>query len=211
MATFELRNATMLSRSDRRWAAAAFAACVAIGLGNDLLFNAVRGTQSIYLIDFALKALMLFVAMQAAQRLPPVRAQRPRWFLLLGALILCIVAGLLSEHIAPIIGDVWRLFEWPTITWPSLRAFDLTAGLLLNAAAEEFAYRRLALAVLPFGPRGNLIASAVLFGLVHWGNGLGYMMGAMLCGLCWGFAYQRTGSLALVIAAHYVVDFVIFF
>jgi membrane protease YdiL (CAAX protease family) len=210
MATYELRSATTLDRADWPSPAVAFAACVAIGLGNDVLFNAVRGTQAIYPIDYALKALMLFVALKAVHRLSPVRGQRRRWFLLFGVLVVCIAAGLLSQHVAPIIGDAWRLFEWPPISWPFLRAFDLTAGLLLSAAAEELVYRRLALAVLPFGSRGNLVASAVLFGLIHWGNGLGIMAATTLSGFFWGFAYQRTGSLALVITAHYIVDFVIF-
>ena len=211
MTTYTLRSTTTFLRADRRWAAAAFGFCLVIGLGNDFLFNAVRGNLAIYLIDYALKALMLLVALPALARLPPAPGKPHPWPVLLALLAASLAAGLLSNQLEPVVGEAWRLFEWPAIQWQFFRGFDLTIGLLLNAAAEELIYRRIAFAVLPFGPVGNLLASTVLFGLVHWGSGPVTMLGAALAGLCLGLAFQRTGSLLLVITAHYVVDLVNFY
>ena len=206
MTTYPLRSTALTVPTRGTRPAIAFGVCLAVGLGNDIVFNAIRGSQAIYLVDYALKALMLFLALKALPEVPTVAARRIGWPLRAGVLFVCIAAGILSIKLETAIDPAWRLFEWPALPSNLYRGLDLTAGLLLNAAAEELAYRRLALAVLPFGPRGNLLAAALLFGLIHWGGGPGNVLGATICGLCWGPAYHFTGSLALVIAAHYLVD-----
>lgn len=60
------------------------------------------------------------------------------------------------------------------------------------------------------GATGNLLASSLLFGLIHWGYGPGGIVAAAITGLAFGYTYQRTGSLSLVILAHYLVDVLLF-
>ena len=182
---------------------------VFVGLANDLLFNLLRGSYAIYLVDYVTKAALLGIAWPAAAALAPAPAQRRPWPIVAALLVSCVVVGVGAELAAAQL-EAWRLFEWPRIPWPHLRAFDLTAGLLLNAASEELIYRRIALAVLPFSARGNLVVSALLFGALHWGAGPGAILGGAITGLAFGYAYQRTGSLALVIIVHYLVDVVLF-
>ena len=190
--------------------AAAFAICVAIGAGNDILFHLVRGTYAIYVIDYALKALMLLVAWRASETLAPVPARRDPWPLEQEMLVLCFVVGVGGSALGATLGPSCRLFEWPAIASPTLRAADLSLGLLLSAGAEELAYRRLALAVLPFSPRANVVVGALIFGFVHWGAGPGSVIAATLCGLAFGYAYRRTGSLFVPILAHYLVNLALF-
>jgi membrane protease YdiL (CAAX protease family) len=190
--------------------AAAFAISVALGLGNDLLFNLVRGGLAIYLIGYALKATILLIAWRAVAAVPPMPARGDPWPVEQDMLLLCCAVGIGTSVMGVVLDPGWRLFEWPRIASPALRAFDLSAGLLLNAAAEELAFRRLALAVLPFAPRTNLVVSALIFGLIHWGAGLGSVLSGIACGLAFGYAYRRTGSLFTVILAHYVVNLALF-
>jgi membrane protease YdiL (CAAX protease family) len=87
---------------------------------------------------------------------------------------------------------------------------DVSLGLLLSALVEEMVFRRLALAVLPGPGWARLIASSLLFGLIHWGHGYGHMVETAVFGLGLGAVYLGTGSLRLVFAAHYAVNFLAF-
>src|SRR5262245_60479750 len=117
--------------------AVAFAICVAIGLGNDLLFNLVRGSLAMYPIDYALKATVLLIAWRAAATLRPVPARGDPWPAEQDMLLLCCAVGIGTSVMGVVLDPGWRLFEWPRIASPALRVFDLSAGLMLNAAAEE--------------------------------------------------------------------------
>lgn len=104
------------------------------------------------------------------------------------------------------------LFSWPKIAMPWLLVFDLTAGLALTAVVEELMARRLAWHVLaPRFPHpwATLTVSSLLFGLGHWGAGPWNTISATLGGAALFLAYQRTGSLMLVIAAHYTINLII--
>jgi membrane protease YdiL (CAAX protease family) len=95
-------------------------------------------------------------------------------------------------------------------TW--LIAVDLTAGLALTAVAEELIFRRLFLDV--FQKRLAVPAlygvSAALFAAIHWSNGLGTIGGAFLTGLMLLWLTRRTGTVLPAIAAHYIINLVLF-
>jgi membrane protease YdiL (CAAX protease family) len=190
-------------------AAAILCLGVFVGVANDLVFALLRGSYGIYLVDYATKAALVAIAWPVAVWLAPATARRCARLIAIALFAACIVVGVGSQALVPFL-EAWRLFEWPHIPWPALHVFDLTAGLLLNAVAEELIYRRIALAALPFSAHGNLAASALLFGLIHWGGGPGAIFAAALTALALGYAYQRTGSLTLVIVAHYLVNLVLF-
>ncbi|MBI4968515.1 MAG: CPBP family intramembrane metalloprotease [Rhodospirillales bacterium] len=190
-----------------RWA---LALCFLIGAGNDLLFWLARGSYAVYLIDYGSKLAVLALCWACWKAVPPAPRRDTTFSLALGLFLLAVAGGLLTGPLPDLLGRGWRLLSWPDITVPILRILDLSLGILLTAIAEELVYRRLAFAVLPGSPAAILVASSVLFGLIHWGEGYGAIVAATLAGVAFGLAWRRTGSLALVIAAHYLVDLILF-
>ena len=55
-----------------------------------------------------------------------------------------------------------------------------------------------------------LVAGALLFGLVHFGGGMSYVIAAVLAGLGYGWAFQRTRRLEAAMAVHFGVNAVHF-
>jgi len=90
--------------------------------------------------------------------------------------------------------------------------FDLTVGLALTAVAEELVFRRLYLDA--FGARLSplplYVLSAAVFAAVHWSIGLGTVAGTFVVGLMLLWLTRRTGSVLPAIAAHYVINLVLF-
>ena len=91
---------------------------------------------------------------------------------------------------------------------------DITAGLALTAIAEELVFRRLFYNVLrPFFTSSVLfvLASAVVFGLIHWSGGVANVVSAAIAGVALMALMLRTGSVVPAIVAHYLVNFVLFY
>ncbi len=105
------------------------------------------------------------------------------------------------------------IFPYPQPTSTFLHAIDLTFGLTLVAASEEFLFRVL----MPrfFASFHNskvfvLLGSSLLFGLVHWEHGVGSVVAAFIIGVVLMYSVQRTGSLRPALLAHYLMDLWIF-
>ncbi len=106
-----------------------------------------------------------------------------------------------------------RLGSIPFIPPGWMEAMDLSAGLALVAISEELVFRGVLQARLsayfqskPIG----LLSTAILFGLVHWSNGLGSVLQTALVGFAFGLCVMRGRSLLPVILAHYVADLLVF-
>lgn len=91
----------------------------------------------------------------------------------------------------------------PQVTW-----LWLLINIVLVCFAEEVLYRGYlqgGLAALlngqPFGPALAISASAALFGLSHFGQGLSIQLLSLLAGIGYGIAYRRAGLIG-AIAAH---------
>lgn len=183
---------------------------------NDFAFMALSGQKELLYADYGFKLAILAAAFLAARHLPPPVAVWRQGGERAAAMMLAIVTAmvlqvdLLADWID---GQVpsWDLFDWPKGIGPWLKALDLSFGLALTAYAEEFLFRRLALSVLPGSLAARVIVSSLLFGLVHWSEGLGSMTAVGLAGAVLALGYVRTGSLMLVVLAHYVVDVILFF
>lgn len=52
----------------------------------------------------------------------------------------------------------------------------------------------------------SLLSAAVLFGLVHYGGGVKYIILAVLAGIGYGFAYQKTTAIEASILTHFSVN-----
>jgi len=183
---------------------------VAISVLNDLLFTLFKDTYGIYLTDYAAKLLMLLLVLMVWRTLPPAPSNRLSVWTFPLLWLGLVVFSQAIEPLSVFLGQGWQLFRWPFIENPWLWWLDLSLGLILVATVEEMVDRRLALAVLPGPMWGRLVVSSLLFGLAHWGQGYGHMAETAVFGLVFGLVYLWTGSLKLVIAAHYAVDFLVF-
>lgn len=196
----------------------AFALALFLFVTNDFLFWLASGSYAIYAVDYGVKLAMLALLLAAGvHRMadpPPQDAPGVAVFVLgfvfaaAANLVLILAAARLEQIVPPP-----HLFTWPRLDIPWLVAFDLTLGLALTAAVEELTARRLAWNVLQ--PRlswawGPLVVSSILFGLGHWGRGPWNIASATLGGMALFLVYRRTGSLTLVVAAHYFVDLLVF-
>jgi membrane protease YdiL (CAAX protease family) len=62
-----------------------------------------------------------------------------------------------------------------------------------------------------FGPRRGFLFATALYAAVHLGSGNAMLvLAAAVCGLFWGFIYERTGSVLLAAVSHTVWDLAVF-
>lgn len=204
-----LNGGMRLTRTKTRMRTVYIAAMIAFAL-NDFLFWAFSDTYGMYIVDYALRAVLLLFLWTARDSLPP-NPKGTSSVVLFGALFIALLAfNQLCEPISARLGSGWLLFKWQVIENQVLNIFDLTVGLAMVAISEEIVSRRLALAVLPGPIWFRVIASSSLFGLAHWGEGYGQIVETGIIGLALAVAYVWTGSLGLVVAAHYAIDFMSF-
>lgn len=99
--------------------------------------------------------------------------------------------------------------------WPPYTPVFLFVNLFFTCVAEEALFRGvlqqrlaglLAAARVPHAGATALIATAVLFGLVHTGGGWGYVLLATLAGVGYGYALLRTGRIEAAILVHFSVN-----
>ncbi len=187
-------------------------------VANDFLFWLTSEDYAIYFADYAVKLAMLALMLAAGvhrladprPRQPPRRIALAAWFVFAVAANLVVfdaVDWTRRELPTP------YLFTWPRIEIVWLRVLDFAAGLALTAVVEELMARRLAWHMLAprfSSPWAPLAVSSLLFGLGHWGDGPWNTIGATLGGAALFLAYRRTGSLALVIVAHFLVNLILF-
>lgn len=106
-----------------------------------------------------------------------------------------------------------KLFVYPEINDPAVRVFDLTAGLVLTAVAEELAFRALmrrALERFSGNTAVIVLTSASAFAAIHWSNGLGSLAVSFIAGGLLMVLYIRNGSLVPAVVAHYAADLILF-
>jgi membrane protease YdiL (CAAX protease family) len=117
--------------------------------------------------------------------------------------------------IDPIVRSFLPTFELsrsPEIPGGLLRTFDLWMGLLLVAVSEELAFRHFLFSVLSStmqSERAAVVASAAAFGAIHFLGGPAHMLTAFMYGILVGIAFARTRRLWICVAAHYVLNLVI--
>jgi membrane protease YdiL (CAAX protease family) len=196
----------------------AYGLTLAISVANDLLLGLTAERYALYFADYAVKLVMLALLLVAGvhQLADPRPKVRPRPAVFVLWFVFAVVVHLSVVFIVARLERIWplpHLFAWPRLGNSWLMAVDLTFGIALSVVVEELMARRLAWNVLQphfahtWGP---LVVSSLFFSLGHWGRGPWNMMSATLVGATLFIAYRRTGSLALVIAAHYLVNFLVF-
>jgi len=189
-----------------------------IFLLNDYLFMMARTAGAWLMIDYGSRLLAIGIVFYLVHR----KISRPSEFGLTSIsfrsglfwMLLLTVSGLLIDQVG------WRFLEqvlpntqltfMPKIKNPFMNFFDLTFGVALVAVSEELVFRGYCFSALQgLWPRWVIVAvSAILFGLIHWSQGLHAIVSTALWGILPMVAMARTGSIFPAMIAHYVTDLV---
>jgi membrane protease YdiL (CAAX protease family) len=191
---------------------------------NDLLYMRAAGVSDWLLADYGSKTLVLILilafpdtrrALAGAWTWAPFE-RTPRYAPLAWALAVAGVVVIAFLYLKPPLDAFapgMKLFVYPDIDDPAVHAFDLSAGLVLTAVAEELAFRGLARRVIG-AFTGNTTAitviSALAFAAIHWSNGLGSLTIAFIAGILLMALHIRSGSLWPPVIAHYLADLALF-
>ena len=130
----------------------------------------------------------------------------PKKEFFLHTIVLTIVSLFLFEYVIDYIYSGGFL-EFPEIKNNTLFIFDLTIGIALVALSEELLFRGLIYNRLT---KHKVLFSSILFGLIHWGSGFDSVVIATIIGVLFALSYKKTGSIYPAIAAHYLIDFILF-
>jgi uncharacterized protein len=103
-----------------------------------------------------------------------------------------------------------QLASMPKIDNSFVNIFDLTFGVALVAASEETVFRGYFYSALHdrLSPRALVATSAVLFGMIHWSQGLHAVVSTALWGILPMVSMVRTRSIIPAVIAHYITDVV---
>ncbi|MBI3899480.1 MAG: CPBP family intramembrane metalloprotease [Gammaproteobacteria bacterium] len=98
--------------------------------------------------------------------------------------------------------------KWTTyyFVWAVIYLFFVILG--EEALFRGFIQRELAQALSkrPFGQGIAIGITAVLFGLVHFDGGIGYIVLATIAGIGYGITFQRSGRIEMSILAHFTLN-----
>lgn len=196
------------------------AGAVVLFFVNDVGFILTTTTAQFLAVDFAFRTAVL-VLLATTPGLRDVVTGFLRYKGRLSVLAtwvagLCVSAYLiwvLEFFLDELIGG-WRLFSYPAIDSTPLFVLDITFGLALVALTEEAVFRAGFLIIgraRNWSPLAVLLISSAVFALVHWSLGVGNVIAAFVTGIAFMVATMRTGSLLPAVAAHYLVNLVLFF
>jgi membrane protease YdiL (CAAX protease family) len=103
----------------------------------------------------------------------------------------------------------------PDFDLPSgIHLIDLTFGLALVAISEELLCRRCGKLVLRSylaDDRLMILVSALLFGLMHWSQGIAAMPSIIVLGAFMMRVHLEVGALWPLMVAHYIIDVIVFY
>jgi membrane protease YdiL (CAAX protease family) len=141
---------------------------------------------------------------------PALRLHRGRWSWIRG-LVIGLATAVVCLGLALVLGEMAIAPKWPDVGWlwaiNNLLLVCLTEEALFRGYLQEGLTRRFA------DRRGGetfaIAIAAALFGVVHAGGGLGYVLVAALAGVGYGIAY-RYGGLQASVMAHFGLNLVHF-
>ena len=187
---------------------------------NDVFFLVIDRWWVATVVDYATRLLVIAAILiprplriLAEPPKAPIGTCQRAWLLLSGVLLTMICLTVAGHFWLPV---SWRSGLTGVYLPPDSQAFymfDLLVGLWLVAVSEELLCRRIARNVLQqfLHERWKLVAvSALLFGLMHWGNGLNNVIVASLDGVLFMLLFMATGRLWPVVVVHYAINFLIF-
>lgn len=182
---------------------------------NDFVFLGVEGYRAWLAADYAARLIALACLLGPAAPRAAIRAglrARPRAIVLCAVALCAAALGIAADGARGAVAAALPGLDgirFPAPEAPLLHAFDLSVGLALVALSEELAFRAPLLLATRDGRIGRasgLIVSALLFGLIHWSQGLDNVVAGTLVGLVLGAATLATRTLWPALIAHYLVD-----
>jgi|SaaInlStandDraft_2_1057019.scaffolds.fasta_scaffold24648_1 uncharacterized protein len=102
-----------------------------------------------------------------------------------------------------------ELFTYPDLDLGAVYWLDVTFGLALVALSEELAFRTVAKRVIGAFSENQVwlvVVSSVVFGIIHWSNGVPNIIDSAVVGAVLMVFYLRSGSILGPVAAHYLID-----
>jgi len=185
---------------------------------NDFLFLTAKSYGMWLLIDYGSRLLAVGIAFALVRRKISGAAE----FGLTGIpfrsgllwLLLLTATGILIDQVG------WRflkqllpltqLASMPKIDNSFVYIFDLTFGVALVAASEEAVFRGYCFTALHdrLAPRVLVALSAVLFGMIHWSQGLHAVLSTALWGILPMVSMVKTRSIIPAVISHYITDLV---
>jgi len=189
-----------------------------IFLLNDFLFLTAKSYGTWLLIDYGSRLLAVGIVFALVHR----KISRSAEFGLTGIpfrsglmwLLLLTATGLLIDQVG------WRFLEqhlphtqlasMPKIKNSFVNIFDLTFGVALVALSEEIVFRGYCYSALHdrLSPPALVALSVVLFGMIHWSQGLHAIVSTALWGILPMVSMVRTRSILPAMIAHYITDLV---
>lgn len=121
----------------------------------------------------------------------------------IGLYFLALESGLTSQVIPNALNSNW----W---TVPVLLLAALKAGLLEEIVVVAFFFRKLGLAFPKLSPWWVIVLSALLRASYHLYQGPSAFVGNFLMGLAFGYYFHKTGRVAVLVLAHFVMDATVF-
>ena len=121
----------------------------------------------------------------------------------IGLYFLALETGLTSQVIPNALNSNW----W---TIPVLLLAALKAGLLEEIVVVAFFFRKLELAFPKLSPWWVIVLSALLRASYHLYQGPSAFVGNFLMGLAFGYYFHKTGRVAVLVLAHFVMDATVF-
>jgi membrane protease YdiL (CAAX protease family) len=186
---------------------------------NDFLFIRASDWKEYLAVDYGARLLVIAIVF-ASPTLRPLAFLRERLAIKISSALLLVIACIALERLSVVYLErpLARLFPgtimsgFPALP-PAIRNLDLALGMLLVAFSEELLCRRCAKFVLRRYLRSDLqviAVSAMLFGAMHWSNGIGSVISITLIGAFLMRVYLDTGTVVPVIVAHYIIDVIAF-
>jgi len=205
-----------LSATEIALVAILFAASV---LDDIILMMHIADINDFLLFDYGKKAVMFAVCLSMpgfrqvcwrAFAAPSVPWNGSGW---LNPHVLVVMAGAFAgDQVLYQIGGTWNwhfggleLYQVPPYREDVIKYLDLSFGLVFNSVVEELFYRAILLAALVrFVPHWGLrIAIAgLMFGAVHWSQGIVWVATISFLGCLFGYLYHLTRSIFPGIVVH---------
>jgi membrane protease YdiL (CAAX protease family) len=189
-----------------------------IFLLNDYLFMMARSIAAWLMIDYGSRLLaigiVLYLIRQKISSAAEFGLVRIPFRSGLFWILLLTVAGVLIDqvgwHVLERVLPDTQLASMPKIRNPFVKIFDLTFGVALVAVSEELVFRGYFFSALQgrWPPWVIVSVSAILFGMIHWSQGLHAIATTALWGILPMVAMARSGSIIPAVIAHFITDLV---
>jgi len=184
-------------------------------LVNEFWLNRITSGTPWVLADLSLRFVVILILwVRFRTDIVAMLNLRPRWSWLAYIVVVCVLIIAYDAYVVRMLTEVYPQLTWSIGAFPgydstAIRVLDLSLGLVLVGVGEEILNRGFARQIYEqyfSGRVGLILVSAVLFTVMHWGQGVIEMSTALVAGVLLMVTYLRTGSLVPGIISHYLIN-----